>query len=847
MSYDPIFTDAVKDVIGNDPVVDQFDISYVGTFYNSNADDYVTGSMLSLATMGDGGFTVGNRGKAFSKYYAEGQPPLDSTFGSYEVIKDPSLADRLQPWQERVTYTAYRTAQCYDANERYYDSCLPNIPDAFAADGTYIWTLQSSSFGSYFLFSPYINVGGLQASKIGFMLFNSINRDRTDLGYDNDPTTNNVWTWSYPYEGRYNPTNRVIKSNDVLGFSQTKLTTTWEGGDALASFQFLTKPTTVTGLMPLLPGNLPASKLGHNGRNSLRPLIYNDGQMVTSFLFPSSSAFLPLPAAMNSDPNQDDIGISYMIPADVNLGKKVDHLWYLTAAGAPYYDPGPEYLTGAMGFDDTVKFLFGYGDVNNMAYSAYDWNPTLGSSSYHERFNYSTDTSYHPTAAEVSGTNLPHLKVDWSHSIATNPWKVYYKEGTVSSSYNYITGTSAVGSRFLWVSGTRLGVEYDTVLRSDCGVHGGGTMTEPGLSIAVVDITSSYPWYFTYDRGAACHVTDLFMASLVAWPGVAAHENLTLGGALGSHGQHFIDFLTGTNTLSYTAGTKEAYMEHFDCRSNGPDPTLADFFADAGPYLLFPRSEPLDPGKYRMVFTYLKTGAAPTTTGDPDFVAIDNFKILTFNPREMTPSTSSITFGGNNYPEFREKKVDNRPLPIYGAANGSFLTGTIDLYSAWNFSLSTVIRGWKYGLVSGFPTHTKSIFRRDRYGQFRDMLEQRQYTKFVQVNQSPTDDLATTKNDPMGNARNSAKAVSSDNVGPSAVEVNFVRQQYKRDERGIGHIYNQKVSPELTTSQNLSAEVTSSVPYADGIARHRQESDVQSIVDATMTSISVGTSTMTVV
>lgn len=39
------------------------------------------------------------------------------------------------------------------------------------------------------------------------------------------------------------------------------------------------------------------------------------------------------------------------------------------------------------------------------------------------------------------------------------------------------------------------------------------------------------------------------------------------------------------------------------------------------------------------------------------------------------------------------------------------------------------IQGWKYGVWSGLPTNPKVIFRTGKYGQFRDMLEQRPFTK----------------------------------------------------------------------------------------------------------------------
>jgi hypothetical protein len=45
-------------------------------------------------------------------------------------------------------------------------------------------------------------------------------------------------------------------------------------------------------------------------------------------------------------------------------------------------------------------------------------------------------------------------------------------------------------------------------------------------------------------------------------------------------------------------------------------------------------------------------------------------------------------------------------------------------------SVAPIIRGFKYGMYSANPLNTKAYWRRGRYGQFRDKLEQRQYTKF---------------------------------------------------------------------------------------------------------------------
>ena len=44
-------------------------------------------------------------------------------------------------------------------------------------------------------------------------------------------------------------------------------------------------------------------------------------------------------------------------------------------------------------------------------------------------------------------------------------------------------------------------------------------------------------------------------------------------------------------------------------------------------------------------------------------------------------------------------------------------------------SVGCTIEGWKYGLYNGIPTKFSCVFRQNRFGQFRDMLEQRIYTK----------------------------------------------------------------------------------------------------------------------
>lgn len=105
-----------------------------------------------------------------------------------------------------------------------------------------------------------------------------------------------------------------------------------------------------------------------------------------------------------------------------------------------------------------------------------------------------------------------------------------------------------------------------------------------------------------------------------------------------------------------------------------------------------------------------------------------------------------------------------------------------------SYGQSVDIRGWRYGLYSGFPLVSTAVFRRDRFGQFRDMLEQRPDTKYVDVSSFGRSSLLQ-----------------------APVTVKFV------DSDG------QITKPEYTFSSNLSTEVTSSVPFSDGIVRNREE------------------------
>ena len=90
----------------------------------------------------------------------------------------------------------------------------------------------------------------------------------------------------------------------------------------------------------------------------------------------------------------------------------------------------------------------------------------------------------------------------------------------------------------------------------------------------------------------------------------------------------------------------------------------------------------------------------------------------TIRPRE--PQLIKFAFGfGDNY----------QGVPILNGVSSSLLNNTIGVINGF-YSSRVDIRGWKYGVINGFPQYTNCIFRSNRYGQLRDMLEQRKFTKF---------------------------------------------------------------------------------------------------------------------
>ena len=124
-------------------------------------------------------------------------------------------------------------------------------------------------------------------------------------------------------------------------------------------------------------------------------------------------------------------------------------------------------------------------------------------------------------------------------------------------------------------------------------------------------------------------------------------------------------------------------------------------------------------------------------------------------------------------------------------------------------------RGFKYGLIDANPKPTSAVFRSTRYGQLRDMLEQRQYTALFDYETDFYPALSTPTKSPFGIAKKS-KVPKTRISNESAITIRFRTPVHENPTAT-----NVSVLPSLTSGSNLSLYATSSLPYFDDITTNR--------------------------
>lgn len=205
----PLASDAIHELIGAEPVLDQFEVEYKDSFFGSYTDDYITGSLVSLGT--NSTIKVGSRGRVFNKLNARNQPTPDTS--AYELEANSSKAFRLQPWYERVG--DLRIVHAVNSAERFYDSMMPDFQSCMKKDDASIsWVTDITDM--------FASSADVQTNKkYGTVLFDMVT-DYSTLSISAS-LLNNKWTFAYPFEPRYSGVSRQLSYNkEIIVDTSTK-------------------------------------------------------------------------------------------------------------------------------------------------------------------------------------------------------------------------------------------------------------------------------------------------------------------------------------------------------------------------------------------------------------------------------------------------------------------------------------------------------------------------------------------------------------------------------------------------------------------------------------------------
>lgn len=941
-----IVTDAIKDAIGNDPVLDQYEFDYTSAYIGSTQDDAITGSIVKRSQGNLGNLIVGNRGKSFSAYSSPNSNNIGNT--PAEISQFPLTSARLQSNREISSTQKLRFVSSYDDKERWYDSCLPDLFDALHHDGTHIKTLKTSMridagrlLGDNLITSddyaevvaakgatPTVDLkdvsgknmdGMLSVSPmatvvtggIGFVTFNVPRLNKAD-----DPSINNEWTWAYPFESKFNPDRRLLKINDVLNLNiaNAKVLPALSGNLTKNLFPptanrqpYSSAPLNLphqsyyaevgkqyqinTGIIPVIQGKHETRNITRwqndfgwsyvNTRNGNRTWNTYDHD---SYFYPIGEQHDPTfgySTTMVGDvilnqvrslitmfpDSKDAIASRYPRYQDENLNVADLPDWQapVVANYLPILGNVTAALTSSATKSDLIKFFFGFGDVNNMTYAKHTLD--VKSPSYTFSLLEKINDAGNPTGTVVHAAAAPGRSKQVTDDTGKTLFSWQFPNELIDNYENYMSWRTvqwdtlacyAYGDCSYTVSGSGPTTGPVTWTQNAGGTNGlilgSGTpnwaadpLPDGQNSTMYIDVYSDSPWQYTYSRGVAAttasylvsrafrvHVhgqTDLRSGSLGAetYPHYDLYSRYDSDPTAGFN-YYFLDPNDGYGEMDYVTGSL----------------TRVNLSAEEAQWTsnLYP------PGTWRVMFMYHNVDDPVGAEDDINRAFISDLKFQVFGKSAYVPD-ENYKLGCNNYPEFRQFNCDARNCPkdedypafyFSGISHDKFLLLDEDLNNGnegWmhthrnrNFrstyvGIGPIIRGWKHGLASGFPTYSRAMWRRNRFGQLRDMLEQRSYTKFVCDYESTIFANVAT---PFGAVQMvDEKIPAYGQIEPGPIDVKFVRRRYKRDERGIGFLYNESVTGELTLSQNTTSESTSANPYVDGIATMRKESDLATV------------------
>ena len=218
-------------------------------------------------------------------------------------------------------------------------------------------------------------------------------------------------------------------------------------------------------------------------------------------------------------------------------------------------------------------------------------------------------------------------------------------------------------------------------------------------------------------------------------------------------------------------------------------------------------SDDWGPGASRVNFGLVRDTASGNAHPNPNphhsFVSSGSFVKILDTRRDPVACSAVLFRKGYDFAFqkfWRDSDQQRKWSPLApGVDEGPYWNG-YDVVRLWYNMSPGGAHGFSYGILNTRPQFTKSIFRSDHYGYFRDMLEQRKYGKFYITS-------------PFYNTNSPVKELGLRQAGESVsiVECFFVDSQ---DGTTL-------VNPYTTDSSNMSTECTSSCPYVDGKALNR--------------------------
>lgn len=331
-------SDAIHELVaGGEPVVDQFEVDYRSNYISGSRDDVIAGKLITKVVNNDGRIkfvtgsvygsrnfqnnvlSVGTRGRIFGKSDARAARAP----GTSEYDLSYSHSYRLQPYFEKAGTP--RVNQCVDLYERYWDSLMPGISDLFAADGTGIFVLHTtgSAIGSldYYIGNPYF-----VDQQSGFIWLDFM----TPLLLPNiGNVVNGSWTKAYPFEPRYSKVSRqqFIERSLIARYSVE------------------------------IPSSGPTIPIVH----SIPP------KQLNGLYFGPVGAVPSVPAKQHQN-------LAMLLTTGSSGYARHFYHWVCDSDLSQVFDPGglsfflgpARVITGSANFSDTLKFMFGFGDVNNI-------------------------------------------------------------------------------------------------------------------------------------------------------------------------------------------------------------------------------------------------------------------------------------------------------------------------------------------------------------------------------------------------------------------------------------------------------------------------------------------------